>query len=147
MGHDSKNIKALHGWLIGNTSKRRQWDVYNNQLYLSVSEKRAIISNNSIVPVAVQSLSPVWLLATPWTAARQASLTFIISQSLLTSCPLRLWCHPTISSLLSPFSSCPQFFPASGSFPRSRLFASGDQSIVASALASVLTMNNNFILY
>ena len=46
-----------------------------------------------------------------------------------------------------PFSSCPQFFPASGSFPMSQLFASGDQSIVDSALASVLPMNNNFILY
>ena len=38
--------------------------------------------------------------------------------------PLSQWCHPTISSSVAPFSSCPQFFPASGSFPMSRLFAS-----------------------
>ena len=40
------------------------------------------------------------------------------------SCPLSWWCHPTISSSVSPFSSCPQSFPASGSFPMSWLFAS-----------------------
>ena len=39
------------------------------------------------------------------------------------SCPLSWWCHSTISSLVSPFSSCPHSFPASGSFPMSRLFA------------------------
>ena len=47
------------------------------------------------------------------------------------SCPLRQWCHPTISSSVGPFSSCPQSFLASGSFPVSWLFASG-QSIRAS---------------
>ena len=57
------------------------------------------------------------------------------------SCPLRWWCHPTISSSVVPFSSCPQSFPASGSFPMSQLFASGGQSIGASASASVLPMN------
>ena len=57
------------------------------------------------------------------------------------SCPLSKWCHPTISSSVIPFSSCFQSFPASGSFPMSQLFASGDQSIRASALASVLPMN------
>ena len=56
------------------------------------------------------------------------------------SCPLSRWCHPTISSSVAPLS-CPQSFPASGTFPMSRLFASGDQSIGASASASVLPMN------
>ena len=51
------------------------------------------------------------------------------------------WCHPTISSSVVPFSSCLQSFPASGSFPMSQFFASGGQSIGASASASVLTMN------
>ena len=41
------------------------------------------------------------------------------------SCPLSWWCHPTISSSVTPFSSCPQSFPASGSFPVSQLFTSG----------------------
>ena len=55
--------------------------------------------------------------------------------------PLHRWCHPTISSSVVPFSSCPQYFPASGSFPVSQLFTSGRQSIGVSASASVLPMN------
>ena len=50
-------------------------------------------------------------------------------------------CHPTISSSVVPFSSCLQSFPASGSFPMSWLFTSGGQSIGASALATVLSIN------
>ena len=57
------------------------------------------------------------------------------------SCPLSQWYHPTISSSVVPFFSCPQSFPASGSFPMSQLFTSGGQSIGASASASVLPMN------
>ena len=58
-------------------------------------------------------------------------------------CPLSRWCHPTISSSVIPFSSCPQSqsFPASGSFPMSQLFTSGGQSIGVSASTSVLPMN------
>ena len=56
------------------------------------------------------------------------------------SCPVSRWCHPTISSSVIPFS-CFQCFPASGSFLMSWLFASGGQSIGASASASVLPMN------
>ena len=58
----------------------------------------------------------------------------------LNSCPLIQWCHPIISFSVTPFSSCPQSFPASGSFPMSWLFASGGQSIGASAAASLLPM-------
>ena len=57
------------------------------------------------------------------------------------SSPLSWWCHPTISSSVAPFSSCPQSFPASGSFPVSQLFTSGGHSIGASASASGLPMN------
>ena len=56
-------------------------------------------------------------------------------------CPLSWWYHPTISSSVIPFSSCPQSFPASGSFPMSQLFASHGQSIGISASTSVLPMN------
>ena len=61
-------------------------------------------------------------------------------------CPLSLWCHPTISSSVVPFSSCLhkidiQSFPASGSFSMSHLFTSGGQSIGVSASTSVLPMN------
>ena len=59
------------------------------------------------------------------------------------SCPSCQWCHPTISSSVAPFSSCLQSFPASGSFPMSWLFASGGQSVGASASASVLSMNSH----
>ena len=55
------------------------------------------------------------------------------------SCPLSRWCHPTISFSVAPFFSCPQSFPTLESFPMSRLFALGGQSIGASA--SVLPMN------
>ena len=57
------------------------------------------------------------------------------------SCPLSQWCHPTISSSVIPFSSCPQSFPASGSFQINQLFASGGQSIGISASTPVLPMN------
>ena len=55
--------------------------------------------------------------------------------------PLSWWCHPTISSSVIPFSSCPQSFSALGSFPVSQLFASGGQSIGVSASVSVLPIN------
>ena len=73
----------------------------------------------------VQSLSPV-------------RLCLLVCSN---SCPLSWWCYPTISSSVSPFSSCPQSFPASGSFPKSQFFVSGGQSIGASASVSILPMN------
>ena len=57
------------------------------------------------------------------------------------SCPSSLWCHQTITSTVFPFSFCIQSFPESGSFPMSLFFASGGQSIGASALTSLLSMN------
>ena len=57
------------------------------------------------------------------------------------SYPLHWWCHPTISSSAVHFSSCPQSFPAAGSFPLSQFFPSGGQSIGASASVSVLPMS------
>ena len=90
---------------------------------------------------SVQSLSHIQLLATPWIAAYQASLFITNSLSLLSSCPLSQWYHPTILSSVIPFSSCLQSFPASGSFLICQFFASGGLSIGASASASVLPMN------
>ena len=57
------------------------------------------------------------------------------------SYPLSQWCHPTITSSVFPFYSCPQSFPASGSFPMSQLFPSGGQSIGVSTSTSVPPMN------
>ena len=87
---------------------------------------------------SVQSLSHVWLFVTPRTPAHQASLSITNSHSPLNPCPLSWWCHPTISSSVIPFSSCPQSFPALESFHMSQLFAWGGQSTGVSALASFL---------
>ena len=90
--------------------------------------------------VVVESLSHVRLFVTTWTVPHQGSLSFTISRSLLRLMTIEVM-MPTISSFATPFSSCPQSFPESESFPMSCLFTSGDQSIEASASASVLTMN------
>ena len=90
---------------------------------------------------SIQSLSHVWLLATPWTTARQASLSITNSRSL----PKRMSIESAMPSshliLGRPLLLLPQSFPASESFTMSQLFAWGGQSIGASASASVLPMN------
>ena len=96
---------------------------------------------------AVQLLSCVRLFATPWTTAHQASLSITNSQSPPKPMSMSQWCHPTISSSVVSFSSCPQSFPESGSFPISQLFATGGQSIGISASTSVLPMNTQDLLY
>ena len=75
---------------------------------------------------SVQLLSCVRLFSTPWIAAHQASLSFTNSQSLLKLMSIKSWSHPTISSSVLPFSSCLQSFLASGYFPVSQFFASGE---------------------
>ena len=62
-------------------------------------------------------------------------------------CPLSWWCHPTISSSVIPFSSCPQSFPASGSFQMSQLFSSGGQSTGVSASACPSNEHPGLIYY
>ena len=73
---------------------------------------------------------------TPWTEAHQASLSFTFSWGLLRLMSTESVMHPTISSSVSPFSSCLQSFLALGSFPMTRHFASVGQSIGASASVS-----------
>ena len=90
---------------------------------------------------SVQSLSHVWLFTTPWTAACQASCPSPTLRVHPNPCPLSRWCHPTISSSAIPFSSCPQSFPVSASFPMSQLFASGGQKLGVSASTSVPPVN------
>ena len=77
----------------------------------------------------------------PWTAAHQASLSITNSRSLLKLLSIELWCHPTISSSVVPFSSRLQSCPMSGSFQMSQFFPSGGQSIGVSASTEVLPMN------
>ena len=88
-----------------------------------------------------KSLSGARLFATPRTAARQASCPSLTPRACSNSWPLSRWCHPTISSSVVHFSSCPQSSPASGSFQMNQFFPSGGQSIGVSTLAIVLSMN------
>ena len=90
--------------------------------------------------VVVYSLIHIWL----WAHGPKHTRLPCPSHSLRVwtdSCPLSQWCYLTISSCATHFSSCPQFFSSSGSFPVNQLFASGGQNIRASASASVLPMN------
>ena len=95
----------------------------------SVSQFCRSVMSNSLQPHEPQHTRPPCPSPTPRVHAN--------------SCPLSRWCHPTILSSVIPFSSCPQSFPVLESFPMSWFFASGGQSIgaSASASASVLPMN------
>ena len=80
----------------------------------------SVKTSESVQFSSVQSLSCVRLIATPWTAARPpcpSPTPGVYSNS----CPSSWRCHPTISSSVVPFSSCPQSLPASGSFPALRM--------------------------
>ena len=81
------------------------------------------------------TLQPHGLQHTRLSCPSLSSPNFGVCQN---SCPLSWWCHQIISFSLTPFSSCPRSFPASGSFPVSQFFASGSQSIGASVSASVV---------
>ena len=93
------------------------------------------------VAVVVQPLSHVWLFATPWTAALQASLSYANSQNLLKLMSVEWVILSNHLILCCPLFLLPQSFLASGSFPMRWLFTSGGQSTGASALASALSMN------
>ena len=90
---------------------------------------------------SVQSLSCVWLFATPWTATQHASLSVTNSQSLPKLMSIKSMMPSNHLILCCPLLLLPSVFPALGSFHMSQLLASGDQSIGVSASASVLPMN------
>ena len=104
-------------------------------------EACGILSPCSVQFSSVQSPSRVRLFATPGIAAHQASLSITNSQSSPKLMSIESVMPSAISSSVVPFSSCPQSFPASDSFPMSQLFAWGGQSTGISALASVLPKN------
>ena len=91
--------------------------------------------------IVVRLLSPIWLSVTPWTAARQASLSSTVSRSLLKFMSIESVMLSNYLILDRPLLFFLQSFPASDSFPMSQFFASGGQSIGASTSASVLPMN------
>ena len=90
---------------------------------------------------SIQLLSRVQLFATHGLQHSRLPCPSPTPRNHSNSCPSSQWCHPNISSSVVPFSSCLQSFPASGSFPVSQFFSSGDRSIGVSASASVLPMN------
>ena len=93
---------------------------------ITVQFSRSVMSD-SLRPHEPQHARPPCTSPTPWVYSNP--------------CPLRQWYHPAISSSVIPFSSCPQPFPASGSFQMSQLFTSDGQSTGVSASKSVLPMN------
>ena len=90
---------------------------------------------------SVQLLSCVWLFGPHELQHARPPCPSTTLWVYSNSRPLSLWCHPTISSSVIPFSSCFQSFPASGSFQMSQFFTSGGQSIGVSASIAILPMN------
>ena len=107
--------------LVGKGDKQDAQENYS--IFSSVQFSHSVVSD-SLWPHESQHARPPCLSPTPGVHSD--------------SCPSSRWCHPAISSSVSPFSSCPQSLPASGPFPMSQLFAWGGQSTGASALAAFL---------
>ena len=105
---------------------RKESGRINTKMFSSVQFSCSVVSD-SLQPHGLQHTRPPCPSPTPGVY--------------LNSCPSSQWYHPTISSSVVPFSSCPHSFPALGSFPMSQLFPSGVQSIGVSASTSVLPMN------
>ena len=120
---------------------KRPKQTYTQREHTDANKYMKRCSTSLIQFSSVQSLSHLRLFATPWITAHQASLSITLSRVYSNSCPSSRWCHPTVSSSVVPFSSCPQSFLASGCFPTSQLFKSVGQSTGALASATVLPMN------
>ena len=119
-----------------------QYQRFQGSLSPCRSFRHLFFSHTYTVPVSVvQLLSCVQLFQPPGLQHTRLPCPLLSPGVCLYSCPLSQWCHPTISASIDPFSSCPQSFPASGSFPVSQLFLSGGQMTGVSASASVLSVN------
>ena len=123
-------------WQLYKTSFLFTGNFWGSGLSFYYRLKAAMWPNNSEELMwrdVVQEPGCVRLFVTSWTVARQIPCSPLSPRACSNSHPLSQWYHPTISLFATSFSSCLQFFPASGSFPVSQLFASGGQSISASA--------------
>ena len=128
----SKSLLLHIPHLLGKWTKK-----YTVTLFKILPTGRVSLTQFSLV----QSLSHVWLLGPLESQHARPPCPSPTPRVYPNSCPLSQWCHPTISSSVIPFSSCPQSFPASGSFQMSQLFTYGGQSIGTSTSASVPPMN------
>ena len=115
---------------IRNKTKMSTLTTFIQHSFASPSHSNQRRRYQKTAAVAVQLPSRVQLFATPRTATRQASLSFIFSWSLLKFMSIESVMLSNISPSVAPFFSCPQFFPTSGSFPVSWLFASGASASV-----------------
>ena len=122
--HTHTHTRCLHLYCI--CTSNLHWGHLSTLRNFPLNQFSSVMSN-SLQPYGLQHSRPPCPSPTPGVCSN--------------SCPLSWWCHPTISSSVVPFSSCLQFFPGSGSFPVSQLFASGSQNIGISTSASVLPMN------
>ena len=111
------------------------WGIYKTAVWGTTANTG--IRKRSQKLISVQSFSHVWLFVSLWTAACQASLSFTIFQKLLKFTSIELVMPSNHPILCCPFSSCLRAFPASRSFPMCQFFASGGQSVGASASATV----------
>ena len=121
---NTSQILALLTFLLA--SERRHNFVQNNA-FSSVQFSRSVVSD-SLRPHGLQHARPPCPSPTPRVHPNP--------------CPSSRWCHPTISSSVVPFSSCPQSFPASGSVQTTQLFVSGGQSIQSSINTSQGPIHN-----
>ena len=130
--HAPESLATLVPSLLGE-EWRKAWCKYHTRLSLkngfsSVQFSHSVVSD-SLRPRESQHARPPCPSPTPRVYSN--------------SCPFSRWCHPAISSSVVPFSSCPQSFPASESFPMSQLFTWGAQSIGVSASASIGCSNEH----
>ena len=129
----TKNRSAIWSWAYIQRKSTDGQKALKKMLNITDYQRNTNQNYNEVLPhtsqnfVVVQSLSRVRLFATPWTAARLPCPS-PSPRARSNSCPLSQWCHPAISSSVVPFS-CLQYFPASASFPMSRVFASDGKAL------------------
>ena len=117
------SLEEIHFYLIFLKCEANYYSFCKKQKLFSVQFSRSVMSD-SLWPHELQHTRSHCPSPTPGVHSN--------------SRPSSRWCHPAISSSVVPFSSCPQFLPASESFPMSQLFSWGGQSTGVSALASFL---------
>ena len=114
------------------------WTVFGHPFAVWIIYKSHHVSSSILTPWPLISFSILILFFNPFYLYSMQVYPILV-------CPLSRWCHPTISSSATHFSSCAQSFPASGSLPISWLFASGGQITGASASASASLFLEYFI--